>query len=114
VNHQPVLFLWAMNPAYTNTRRLFREVIRDVEAARPRCQQLAPTKGGLTATMKVPTTTAVNPPAQVAVTFDGTLAGTPLGRCVADQILAAVKSASRNGPFARSELSYDFLFPRQK
>jgi hypothetical protein len=114
VNHQPVLFLWAMDPAYTNTRRLFREVIRDVEAARPRCQQLAPTRGGLTATMKVPTTTAVNPPAQVAVTFDGTLAGTPLGRCVADQILAAVKSASRNGPFARSELSYDFLFPRQK
>lgn len=114
VNGQATTLFWALTPAYSNTRRLFREVIRDVEAARPRCEKLAPGRGGLTASIRVPATTAEKPPAEVALTFEGSLSGTPLGRCVAGRLQTAVRAAAQKGPFERSSLSYDFLFPRRR
>jgi hypothetical protein len=104
------IFLWWNSPARANSRQLLRDAARAADASRGQCARLPPARGGLTVHLELAASEESGPPPRPTITVEGSLAGTPLGRCLAALVEAKVRASSTLGPFARSSYAYDFLF----
>ena len=88
-----------------------RDAARAADAAKSKCAGLAPGRGGLTVEIVLPASDGEGPAGKAAITTEGSLTGTPMGRCVVGLVEEKLRASSVRGPFSGRIYHYDYLFP---
>jgi hypothetical protein len=96
-------------PQAERSRRLVRAVREAIESGRSRCEGRSPGRGGLSVTVDIPATDPAHAAPRIAVSYEGSLVGTPLGQCVGDLVSERLRSPL-DGAFAPYVATHDFLF----
>ena len=102
-------YLTVFPPAQVHSRALFRAVETNVETSRQRCEKEAPGRGGLRLVLRIPEADRLTGK-DLRVSYEGSLAGTPLGRCISQLVDRQLGALTAEGPFAHATFRRDFLF----
>jgi hypothetical protein len=105
-----VYLLWRTE-GYGRARQLVEEASRSADAARAKCERLPPGRGGLTVHIELPASDSQGPAPKALISVDGSLAGTPMGRCMVGLLEEKLRASTITGPFARATHPHTFLFP---
>jgi hypothetical protein len=108
---ETVNYLWWDSPRSANSRQLVRDAARAADAAKSKCAGLSPGRGGLTVEIDLPASDGDGPAGNATITTEGSLAGTPMGRCLVGLVEEKLRASLIRGPFSARVYHYDYLFP---